>query len=444
MPGAPRAARFPRFHTICLLLASACAAAFPALPARAATNHFPALADLPARESMPDPLVMLDGAKVTSTNQWAEKRRPELRALFQHYMYGRMPQKPPAQTATVVGEYHDFLDGKATLRLVTLGGSSNAPRIDLMLVLPNRGSNRAPVPVFLAVNFCGNDALTAEPRVPLPQTWMPGNCPGCVSNRPANAARGTQATNWPLAEIVRRGYGLASFYHGDVDSDRPDASTGVYQWQAQTFGGGNEATNRGTIMAWAWGFARCLDYLETVPDVDGKKIAVVGHSRNGKAALVAAAFDDRIAIAFAHQAGCGGSSPSRGKVGESLKVINARFPHWFNAEFKQFVDAPDRLPFDQNCLVALCAPRPVLFTAAEDDQWSNPAGQFQVLLAAAPVYRLLGAEGIAATEMPPRRKLVDSRLGYYIREGKHSMLADDWRVFMDYADKQWNRTTPPP
>jgi dienelactone hydrolase len=182
-----------------------------------------------------------------------------------------------------------------------------------------------------------------------------------------------------------------------------------------------------------------VDYLVTEPGVDAHRIAALGHSRNGKTALLAAAFDERIAMAFPHQAGCGGSAPSRGKTGESVKAINGAFPHWFNAQFKQFNDAPERLPFDQNCLVALCAPRPVLFSAAEGDQWANPAGQFQVLQAADPLYRFLGTKGLASKEIPPRGQLVDSPLGYYVREGKHSMTSDDWTVFMNFADAQWRK-----
>src|SRR5262249_30898790 len=142
-----------------------------------------------------------------------------------------------------------------------------------------------------------------------------------------------------------------------------------------------------------------------------------------------------IALVIPHQAGCGGTSPSRGKVGESVKQINDRFPHWFNGTFKEFNDHPDRLPFDQNCLVALVAPRPVLLTNALEDQWANPAGQFEVLRAADPVYRFLGACGLDAKEMPAPGKLIDSTLGYYIRPDKHSMMTDDWKVFLAYADK---------
>ena len=162
----------------------------------------------------------------------------------------------------------------------------------------------------------------------------------------------------------------------------------------------------------------------TDKDIDSEKIIVVGHSRLGKTALLAAAFDERIALAIPHQAGCGGTAPSRSNdpKAESVKRINTSFPHWFDGDFKEFNDQPDRLPFDQHCLVALVAPRPVLFMPTRSRiQWANPTGQFEVLKAADPVYRLLGAGGLAAKEMPEVGKLIDSTLGYYIRPGKHSM-----------------------
>ena len=179
--------------------------------------------------------------------------------------------------------------------------------------------------------------------------------------------------------------------------------------------------------------------MQTDKDIDRTRIAVVGHSRLGKTALLAGAFDERIALVIPHQAGCGGTAPSRGKVGESVKQINNGFPHWFNGTFKEFNDKPDRLPFDQNCLVALVAPRPVLFSNAVEDTWANPEGQFQVLQATDQVYRFLGVEGLGAKQMPEPGKLLDSRLGYYIRPGKHSMTAGDWKVFLDFADKHFGK-----
>jgi (4-O-methyl)-D-glucuronate---lignin esterase len=403
---------------------------------------------LPPKADMPDPLSMLDGTRVHSRSAWIDKRRPELKRLFQEYMYGFVPPKPNRAEAKVLGEYDDFLDGKARLKLVRLefsfGGSrqkaggnplaSDPLNIDLMLVLPKQ-QKRAPL--FLTMDFCGNHAITSDSRVPLSKCWMGKSCAGCTNNAATEAARGSQATNWPLGEIVGRGYGLAAFYSGDVDPDRADASTGIYARLANGDSALNNPTNRGTIAAWAWGFERCVDYLMTDSAIDHHRIAALGHSRNGKTALLAAAFDERISIAFPHQAGCGGSAPSRSNVGESVKAINDRFPHWFNGKFKEFNEHPENLPFDQDCLVALCAPRPVLLTAATGDQWSNPAGQFEVLKAAEPVYTFLGAEGFGQPNMPPIDHLVGKRLGYYIREGKHSMTPADWKVFMDFADKQW-------
>jgi len=163
--------------------------------------------------------------------------------------------------------------------------------------------------------------------------------------------------------------------------------------------------------------------------------------RNGKAALVAAAFDERIAMAFAHQAGTGGSAPSRSTVGESVRVINTKFPHWFNGAFKEFNDSPEKLPFDQNCLLALCAPRPVLFSAADEDQWANPAGQLQILKSASAVYEFLGVKGLDPSVRlevaPVQTGSPAGRLGFFMRHGKHSMLPEDWHAFLAFADAQW-------
>jgi len=299
--------------------------------------------------------------------------------------------------------------------------------LHLLVLVPN--ARKGPAPIFVGLNFCGNQALLSDPSVPLPPGWMPNSCAGCVNNRATDASRGTQIETWALEQSIDRGYAIAVFYNGDVEPDRPEAPDGVraaypdYDW--------------GAIAAWAWGLSSAVDYIVTDSAIDAKRIAVVGHSRNGKAALVAAAFDERIALAVPLQAGCGETAPSRGKIGESVKQINDHFPHWFNAEFKKFNTQPELLPFDQHCLVALCAPRPVLLANATEDEWANPKGQFEMLQAANPVYRLLGTPGLTASAMPEVGKLVSSPLGYYIRPGKHSMTTGDWKVFLDFADQQF-------
>jgi hypothetical protein len=403
------------------------------LAASAAAADFPAVADLPARAELPDPLVMLNGQKVTTKEQWVEKRRPELRELFQHYMYGYLPA-PEKITAKVEREDKKAFDGKATLKEVTIAfGPPETPPIHLLLVVPN--ARKGPAPVFVGMNFCGNHALVKDPAVRLPTVWMYPRNTGVKDNKATDAGRGSQIDVWALEQSINRGYAVATFYNGDVDPDRTDVRAGI-QPHLRKKDTKPSPHDWGTIAAWAWGIHRVVDYLITDKDLDKERIAVVGHSRLGKTALLAAAFDDRIALSIPHQAGCGGTAPSRGKVGESVTKINTSFPHWFSGTFKEFNDRPEKLPFDQNCLVALVAPQPVLFSNAVEDTWANPEGQFQVLKAADPVYRLLGAGGLDAKEMPENNKLVDSKLGYYIRPGKHSMTTEDWKVFLDFADKQ--------
>jgi hypothetical protein len=397
------------------------------------SGGLPEPAKLPLKADLPDPLVMFDGAKVATKEQWTKERRPELKKLFEHYMYGRAPAAPKVN-AKVERVDSKALGGKATLKEITLTLAStdgiSGPKIHLLLVIPNK--RNGPAPVFVGMNFCGNHAVLADPKIHLNTNWIYANQKGVKDNRATEASRGTQIDVWNIEDAIDRGYAVAAFYSGDVDPDRPDVR-GI-----QTHFG--KEYDWGTIAAWAWGYSRVIDYLVTDADIDATKIIAVGHSRLGKATLLAAAFDERIAVAIPHQAGCGGTGPSRAAVGnkgaESVKRINTSFPHWFNAQFKKFNEEPERLPFDQHCLIALCAPRPVLLSNAVEDKWANPDGQFELLIAADPVYRLVGAKGVGAKKMPAVGKLMDSPLGYFLRDGKHSMNREDWGAFLDFADKQ--------
>jgi hypothetical protein len=398
-----------------------------------ARGDFPSVSQLPSRPELPDPLQMLDGRKVTTPEEWFTKRRPELKELFQFYMYGYIPPRPKNEKFKVERIDRNALGGKATLKEITISfGPEGTPRIHLLLFVPNK--RRGPAPAFVGMNFCGNHTVVNDPAIRLPETWLPDHCRGVKNHRASDAGRGSQVDVWAIEQTIDRGYAVATLYCGDVDPDRPDKRLGV-QPHLRPPGAKPGARDWGTIAAWAWGIMHAMDYLVTDPDIDARRIIVVGHSRLGKTALLAAAFDERIAMAIPLQAGCGGTAPSRGTVGESVKQINDRFPHWFNKTFKEFNKQPDRLPFDQHCLIALVAPRPVLLSNAEEDIWANPVGQFEVLRAADPVYRLVGAGGLEATKMPPLGKLVDSTLGYYIRAGKHSMTRADWQVFVDFADR---------
>lgn len=413
------------------MLAALCAAL---IPMSLLAQPFPDASQLPVQTGLPDPLVMMNGERVTSKEMWVQKRRPELKELFQHYMYGHMPPAPTNLQWKVEREDRTLFAGKATMKEVTIRfGPPNTPELNLLVVIPNR--RPGPAPVFVGPNFCGNFTVLGETSIALPKVWMPANCPGCSNNQASDAGRGKQTDVWAIEQSIDRGYAVATFYNGDIDPDRPVFEEGIqpfYLKAGQTKPG---STDWGSIAAWAWGISRAVDYLVQDKALDPGRIAVVGHSRNGKTALLAGAFDERIALAIPLQAGCGGTAPSRGKIGEQVKQINDRFPHWFDGEFKKFNTQPERLPFDQHCLIALMAPRPTLLPNAVEDTWANPQGQFEALQAADPVYRLLGVEGLGAKAAPAPGILLDSRLGYYIRPGKHSMTKGDWQVFLDFADK---------
>ena len=396
---------------------------------------FPAPEKLPSKPDLPDPTVAFDGSKIESVKNWEENRRPELKALFEHYMYGKFPAKPEQINAKVLFEDEKAFDGKATLREMEIAfAHADWPKLYLLVAVPN---GKTPSACFVGPNFGGNHLCLADDRIHLPTAWMPANGPGVKDNKATDAGRGKAPDVWPMKRIIDRGYAVATFYCGDLQPDRPNIREGMRVSLPQ-LKGEEDPAQTATIAWWAWGVRRAVDYLVSDSGIDKKRIAVVGHSRLGKTALLAGAFDDRIALVIPHQAGCGGTGPSRHSdaKAEPVKRINTAFPHWFCGNFKAFNDDPSKLPFDQNCLVALCAPRPVLFTNASEDLWANPSGQLKVLKAANPAYKLYGHEGLADVPMPkPGDPLIDSRLGYWIRSGPHSMNPDDWKIWMDFADK---------
>lgn len=397
---------------------------------------FPAPSDLPLVPGLPDPLVTRQGVAIGTREQWETVRRPELRALFEHYMYGRQPASPGRVDVKLRFEDRTTLDGAATVREFDVELGLERPA-RLLVVTPN--GKHGPAPCFLGLNFGGNHQLLLHSGIAVPK--VVGN-----GKSASDEDRGKERLVWNIADSIRRGYAVASFFQGDIVPDDPALAAPILLRLSGTKGAECGPADTATLMAWAWGFSRMLDALETMPEIDSKHVAAVGHSRNGKAALLAAAFDKRFAMVIASQAGCGGSAPSRvppelaklnaqGRpTAETLAMINRGFPHWFDGNFKAFSDEPARLPFDQHCLIALCAPRPVLLSCATEDLWANPPGQFEMLRAADPVYRLVAGDGLGAVQRPAVGKLLSSRLGYFIREGKHSMNEVDWAAWLDYAD----------
>lgn len=405
--------------------------------ASASAGDFPAVDQLPSRPGLPDPLVMFDGTPVTSKEQWVAKRRPELKALFEHYMYGKAPPPPGNVAGTVDRHDAGYFGGKATKDEITIRfGPAGTPPIHLLLVVPNRRHGGAPV--FVALNFCGNHAVLNDPSIPLPDVWMAEHCKGCVDHRATDAGRGSQAPVWSLEYAVDRGYAIATFYDGDVDPDKNDFTDGV---QPHYFKPGQTRPAEhdwGTIRAWAWGLSRAVDYLRTRPDIDPNRVCATGHSRLGKTALLAAAFDERIALVVPHQSGTGGCALSRNNDQETVARINRVFPHWFNGTFPKFAGREDRLPIDQHLLMCLVAPRPLFDTEGLQDKWSNPGSAFRALQAADTVYKFLGARGIVGTGLIRGEEPIAGPdfgdLVQYRRNTKHELNKDYWGKIFDFAD----------
>ena len=335
----------------------------------------PNIENLMPVEDFPDPFLSASGVRVKSPTEWPGRRR-DIQALLLAYEYGHLP--PPGAMR------------------VEPAAESTAPALD------------APEEQLrLACGSEGQFALSLRLTVP---RGCPGQYPVIVTG---DLCWGRAAG---AAEAVRRGYALAEFDRTDAAPDSPDQDRGVLALSPGCDGG--------TLAAWAWGFHRVVDYLVTRPDVDPRRIIVTGHSRGGKAALLAGALDERVALTAPNDSGCGGAGSFRhqGSGSEDLDAITSAFPYWFHPRLRGFAGQEDRLPFDQHFLLSLVAPRALLTTNALGDLWANPAGGQQTYLAAREVYRFLGAEG---------------RIGNHYREGVHAQTAEDWDTLLDFADAQF-------
>lgn len=372
---------------------------------------------------------LLDG--IDSPDDWP-RRRAEILTLFQEQMYGRCPEPHP-EFAFEVAERGPTLDGTAERIQFKLQFGPKAPPAHLLLVLPH-AAKKKPVPVFLGCNFHGNLTTLADQVVFANTSQVPPK-PG---KKAKVLRRGSNASRWPFAETVGRGYGLATIFCGDIALDSADLwREGVHADfpQPDPSDGGEWAC----ISAWAWGLSRCLDVLQLTDGVDGKKVAVIGHSRLGKTALWAGARDERFAMVISNNSGCGGAALSRRRFGETVGRINTVFPHWFCKNFHAYNGREDDLPIDQHMLIALAAPRPVYVASASGDRWADPRGEFLAAREAHAVYKLFGISGLPVWDMPAPGEHHHGAIGFHLRDGRHNITAWDWTLYMDFADKHFGR-----
>lgn len=378
--------------------------------------------------TLPDPLVLADGKPVRDAKTWNQKRRPEIVRLFEENQFGRSPGRPAGMSFDVFDKGTPALDGKALRRQVTIYFSPNksGPKMDLLIYLPAEA--RKPAPLLLNLSFTANSSTVNDPGVK----------PGEIWNREKQRVPAAQGRNFGrlnVAPFLAQGIGVATVYYGDIDPDFlggiPHGVRALYLKLGQTEPAPNEW---GAIAAWAWGLSRALDYLETDKGVDAKRVAIVGVSRLGKTVLWAGARDPRFAMVIASCSGEGGAALSRRNYGETIKHLTepTRYPYQFCANYGKYGDRVNQFPVDAHMLLSLIAPRPVLLQTGDTDVWSDPKGEFLAAVAAEPVLKLLGKQGLGTTQMPAAGQPIFHTLGYVMHAGGHGTIPSDWELFLKF------------
>lgn len=385
-----------------------------------------------ALPEMPDVLgVFGDDAPVTTAQEWIDRRAPILRSAFTRLVYGAQPRTvAPVVTARRVIDEKAF-KGLARIEEWTLSApvARDPVQFHALVILPR--SVKAPAPVVIATNFCGNRAaLAGRYKQVDPPAWTPARCRTPIQQWAAETLHGGDIIAPPFAMLAKAGYAVVSFFPGEIVEDDPRLSAKALEQLSADMD--ESAPRAGALAAWAWGYSRAIDVASADPRFDRERIALWGHSRFGKAALLAAAFDPRAAAVIANQSGTFGATLSRTSRGESVQAITRKFPYWFSPELAAYAERPQDLPIDQHLLIALIAPRPILLGGARMDRWSDPGGAFAAAEAASPVYRLFGAAGVE--QSTPARTNLDAEVAVFVRPGGHGVRPRDWRETIRFLD----------
>ena len=386
-----------------------------------------------------DPLPDL---KLTTVEDWTQKRRGEILRLFEDHVYGKTPGDIGAPKFEVTATKTDALGGLATRKFIhiSLPNRPAWPGMDMMLYLP-KGTKAAPC--FVGLSFTGNQAVSPESDVPISTRWMrPGKTKGTVvDSRATEASRGTSSSRWPLEMILKSGCPVATCYYGDIEPDHADG------WKeglraAVSKDGANTVWKDGewgAIGAWAWGISRMADYLQSDAQIDGEHLAVIGHSRLGKTSLWAGMQDARFGVVISNNSGEGGAALMRRDYGETTAIITKAFPHWFTPKYASYSGKAAACPVDKHMLIALAAPRAVYIASAAEDYWADQKGEFLSGKYAGPVWALFGKQGVVVNEQPGVDQPVGDCIGYHVRTGEHNVTDYDWTQYLSFAKRHWGK-----
>jgi hypothetical protein len=388
---------------------------------------------------LPDVLTMNDGTKVTTPAQW-KKRRAEIKAMFDEDVYGKYPAQIPSVTWKVDSVEQMTVQGIPAVvkRITGHVDNSGYPAITVDIhadVVTPASTKGTRVPVII-----GGGSIRPRPVFPPP-------APGQVVHKLASPTDAPDSAKLLLAH----GWGFVGRNSGDVQADNgAGLDKGIIGLVNK--GQPRSLDDWGVLRAWAWGDSKLLDYLETDPDVDGKRVGVMGHSRGGKAALVAQVDDPRFAIGFISSSGAGGADLYRRNYGETMGNITGTSEfHWFAGNFLRYGAAghsANDMPVDSHEFIALVAPRAIFIGGgalltdpvyAPGDAWQDAQGMFIAAVAASPVWDLLGAKGLGTTTFPPMGTLIDSGdVAFRQHEYGHTP-APNWPYFIEFADKEFKK-----
>jgi hypothetical protein len=381
---------------------------------------------------LPDPLVEKSGKRVTTAAEWWKVRRPEIVQDYDREVLGRTPANLPRVTWEVVSTTAEKIGDVAvvTKRLAGHVDNSSHPQIAVTIdaTLTTPADARGPVPVITELAFAGE--FKASLVRPIPE-------------KPSGAL-GDYGQTWEQ-QVLAKGWGFVvlspTSYQADDGAGMTEGIIGLMN-KGQSRG----LEDWGGLKAWAWGASRLLDYLETDKSVDAKRVGIEGHSRMGKAALVAMAYDPRFAVLYSSSSGEGGAKLYRHIYGEPLSHIESAYYYWMGGNLMKYAGplTPGDLPVDNHELIALCAPRPVFIGAGTSvqnapakpgDGWADARGMFLAEVAAGPVYRLLGKKDLGTTEFPTMESAaIAGDLGFRQHSGGHTP-APNWPTFLTFANK---------